>query len=43
MYTYIKKIEERLTDNDKRQLSDIYAPQIVATPDRPMGKTYRYA
>ncbi len=39
MYTYIKRIEERLTDNDKRQLSDIYAPQIVATPDRdPWGR-----
>ncbi len=39
MYTYIKKIEERLTDNDKRQLSDIYAPQVVAVPDRdPWGR-----
>ena len=39
MYSYIKKIEERLTEDDKRQLSDIYAPEIVATPDRdPWGR-----
>ncbi len=33
MYSYIKKIEERLTEQDKRQLSDIYAPEVVAVPN----------
>ncbi|MBR5308188.1 MAG: exo-alpha-sialidase [Clostridia bacterium] len=33
MFEYIKKIEERMTENDKRLLSDIYAPEIVAVPD----------
>ncbi len=33
MYSYIKKIEEKLTDNDKRQLNDIYKPTVVAVPD----------
>ncbi len=39
MYEYIKKIQERLTPNDKRQLSDIFAPTIVTIPDRdPWGR-----
>lgn len=33
MFDYIQKIEARLTSDDKRQLGDIYAPTIVATPD----------
>ena len=39
MFEYIKKIQERMTENDKRLLSDIYAPQVVAVPDRdPWGR-----
>ena len=33
MYSYIEKIESKLTDNDKRLLSDIYKPTVVAVPD----------
>ena len=34
MFEYIEKIAARLTDNDRRQLSDIYEPTEVAIPDQ---------
>ncbi len=33
MYTYVNKIESLLSDGDKKILSDIYAPTVVAVPD----------
>lgn len=33
MFEYLNKIENRLTDDEKRQLSDIFAPKNVAIPD----------
>lgn len=33
MYSYLKRIDERLSAGDRRQLADIYAPMPVAVPD----------
>ena len=33
MYEYIKKTENRLTADEKRQLMDIFAPKNIAVPD----------
>lgn len=39
MFRHIEKIASRLTDNDRRQLGDIYEPTEVATPD---ADAYRF-
>ncbi|MBR5527605.1 MAG: exo-alpha-sialidase [Clostridia bacterium] len=33
MFSYINKMEKTLSENDRKMLSDIYAPTVVATPD----------
>ena len=34
MCEYIKKTENRLTADEKRQLMDIFAPKNIAVPDQ---------
>lgn len=34
MHQYLQALKNRLTKDEKRQLCDIYEPEVVAVPDR---------